>query len=216
MRTFHRDPSEASLRHPSDAASSPVPPGANGVEARAVPRRRRGRVIGILVFVALGGLVLGVLGATVKVKGGDRLSADPQGPAPDFTRPLLEGDGSITLSDLRGHPVLLNFWASWCGPCKEEAPILADGWRRWRDSGVIFLGVNTRDSRSAAIAFDERYGIEYQSVVDQNEQVNYAYGVTGFPESFFIDADGVIVAKYVGAMDAETLDAYVSLLVDGS
>lgn len=181
------------------------------------PRRpkRRGRLLGIVVFAALGGLLLGVLGAALKVKGVDQLSQRPTGPAPDFTRPLLEGEGSITLSDLRGHPVLLNFWASWCGPCKQEAPVLAAGWRKWGDEGVIFLGVDTRDSRSAAIAFEHRYGIEYQSVVDENEEVNYAYGVTGFPETFFIDAEGNLVGKYVGPMDAATLDAYVSSLIEG-
>lgn len=197
--------------------TAPVSLDTGGEDAPKAPRRRRhARTTGILVFVALGGLMLGVLGATLKVKGVDQLSADPKGPAPDFTRPLLQGEGSITLSELRGHPVLLNFWASWCGPCKDEAPVLAAGWRKWRDTGVIFLGVDTRDSRSAAIAFEAEYGIEYQSVVDENEHVNYAYGVTGFPESFFIDADGMIVAKYVGPMDARTLDAYVSLIVEGS
>src|SRR3989304_1802136 len=211
MRTFQREATES--------APSPVPPlpGTTGEDGPKAPRKRRfGRLTGILVFVALGGLMLGVLGATLKVKGGDQLSADPKGPAPDFTRPLLQGEGSITLSDLRGHPVRLNVWASWCGPCKEEAPVLAAGWRKGRDTGVIFLGVNTRDSRSAAIAFDEEYGIEYQSVVDENEQVNYAYGVTGFPETFFINAEGEIMAKYVGPMDTATLDAYVSALVEGS
>lgn len=184
-------------------------------DTRRRARRRPGRVVGIIVFAALGGLVLGVLGATLKVKGGDKLPVNPSGPAPEFTLPLLQGNGSLSLSDLRGHPVLLNFWASWCGPCKEEAPVLAEGWRKWRDTGIVFLGVNTRDSRSAAIAFDERYGIEYRSVVDENEQVNMRYGVTGFPETFFIDEKGTIVAKYVGAMDTPTLDAYVSALVEG-
>lgn len=198
-----------------------IPAPEEGIEPLSAPKRgrrvgRRGRVVGIMVFLALGGLMMGVLAATIDVKGGGQLSATPSGPAPDFTLPLLQGEGSITLSDLRGHPVLLNFWASWCPPCKDEAPVLAEGWRKWRDTGVIFLGVDTRDSRSAAIAFEARYGIEYQSVVDGNEEVNFAYGVTGFPESFFIDENGEIVAKYVGPMDAQTLDAYVSMLVDGS
>jgi cytochrome c biogenesis protein CcmG, thiol:disulfide interchange protein DsbE len=198
---------------PSPTSLTATPP---STEPGSPRRRRRGRATGIIVFVALGGLMLGVLGATLKVKGVDQLALDPKGPAPDFTLPLLQGEGSLTLSDLRGHPVLLNFWASWCGPCKEEAPVLADGWRKWRDTGVIFLGVDTRDARSAAIAFEQEYGVEYQSVVDENEKVNYAYGVTGFPETFFIDANGMIVGKYVGPMDTATLDAYVSALVERS
>lgn len=180
------------------------------------PKTRRGRIAGILAFAVLGGLMLAVLGATLKVKGVHQLPMNPSGPAPDFTLPKLRGEGTITLSDLRGHPVLLNFWASWCVACKEEAPVLAEGWRRWRDTGVIFLGVNTQDSRSAAIAFEERYGVEYESVVDENGKVTYAYGVTGFPETFFIDRRGMIVAKYVGPMDGPTLDAYVGALVEGS
>jgi cytochrome c biogenesis protein CcmG, thiol:disulfide interchange protein DsbE len=208
--------SDTNLKDSTGIAVGAAAPAGEPLPAPEPGRRRRSprsRWVGVVVFAALGGLMLGVLGATLKVKGGDPLSQQPSGPAPDFTLPLLQGEGSITLSDLRGHPILLNFWASWCVPCKQEAPVLAAGWRKWRDAGVIFLGVDTRDSRSAAIAFEEKYGVEYQSVVDETEEVNYAYGVTGFPESFFIDSRGRIVGKYVGPMDTPTLDAYVSALV---
>jgi len=157
-------------------------------------------------------LVLGVAWVAVSVMGSGDLGQDPFGrAAPDFSLPKLRGEGNIALSDYAGSPVVLNFWASWCGPCKDEAPILAATEKAWRDQGVVFLGVDTTDNREDAKAFEETFGIEYDSVFDVNGELSVSYGVLGYPETFFIDADGVIRAKHVGVLpDAETLDSYLS------
>lgn len=157
-------------------------------------------------------LVLGVVWVAVSAMGSGDLGQDPFGrAAPDFTLPALRGDREISLSDYRGSPIVLNFWASWCGPCKDEAPILAATEKAWRDQGVVFLGVDTTDNREDAIAFEDRFGIEYDSVFDVNGDLSVSYAVLGYPETFFIDADGAIRAKHVGVLpDAETLTSYLS------
>ena len=105
--------------------------------------------------------------------------------------------GKVSLAELRGHPVVLNFWASWCVPCKHEAPLLRDTARRYAGK-VLFLGIDDQDLRSTARRFATKYGMNYVSVTDESQSIYDAYGVTGFPETYFINARGRIAAHSPG------------------
>lgn len=174
---------------------------------------RPGRARGLFVAVALISAVLLVCWAAVRVMGGGDLGQDPFGRvAPDFSLPLLTGGGSLSMAELKGEPVVLNFWASWCVPCRDEASVLAAAESKWRAKGVVFLGIDTQDTHADAVAFGQQYGIAYRSVVDEKAVLQVQYAVLGFPETFFIDRDGTIHAKYVGPIDSRTLDAYVAAI----
>ena len=136
----------------------------------------------------------------------------PGDAAPDFEAPLLEGDGTLALADLEGKPVVLNFWASWCVPCKDEAPMLSRAAETYGDS-VHFVGVDVKDARSDALAFVEAEGLDYVHVRDEDETMYRDYGLTGQPETFFIDAEGVIVEHVNGPLPQDALDQLVESLV---
>lgn len=129
--------------------------------------------------------------------------------APPFTAPYLEGDGELTSGDLSGQPVVLNFWASWCGPCKDEAPMLKRAEREYGDD-VRIIGVNAKDARTDAVAFvdSEELG-SLTHIRDENGDMYEDYGLTGQPETFFIDDEGKIVEHVNGPLSQ---DAFFSLL----
>ena len=127
-------------------------------------------------------------------------------PTADFTLSLFDGS-TLRLSDYRGKAVVLNFWASWCIPCREEAPLLEAAWQALKDQEVIFLGVNIQDAEPAAKAFLREFGVTFPNGRDAEGKIAIDYGVYGIPETFFIDREGRITAKVIGPLGPETLAA---------
>ena len=128
--------------------------------------------------------------------------------APAFTLERLDGKGDLGLESLRGKAVVLNFWASWCGPCKDETPLLQKGWKRWQGKDVVFVCVDVKDFRGDAKDFLDRYGVTYANVYDGKGSTVGRYGVTGFPETYFVDAAGNVRYRIAGPVeDAAELDA---------
>ena len=162
-----------------------------------------------VVFALLGLLVWKVAKGT----GNDVTGSLAQGgrpPAPAFSLDRLDRDGELELASLRGKAVVLNFWASWCAPCREETPLLERGWKRWRDKGVVFVGVNVKDFREDARSFMRRYGVSYPNVYDGKGSTVGRYGVTGYPETYFVDARGRVVYRITGEVRGpEELDEAV-------
>jgi cytochrome c biogenesis protein CcmG, thiol:disulfide interchange protein DsbE len=157
-------------------------------------------------------LALGLVAALLALLGwrlthsGHRVTS---GPAPGFELPRLDGQGDVRLAALRGKAVVLNFWASWCYPCKQEAPQLEAAWKRWRERGVVVVGVDAKDFSGDAEKFGQKFQLTYPLVHDSSGQVIGDYGVTGFPETFFVDRQGRIVGNHVGPVSTESLDAQI-------
>jgi cytochrome c biogenesis protein CcmG/thiol:disulfide interchange protein DsbE len=134
-------------------------------------------------------------------------------PAAAFTLQKLDGTGAITLGDAKGKITVVNFFASWCIPCKEENPALVRVYERYRaSSDVVFLGVLYQDSRESGLAYVKANGVVWPTASDDDGRVAFAYGVFGIPETYFIGADGIIAGRHIGPIDESTLVTAIDTL----
>ena len=174
-----------------------------------------------LVIVAMATLLVTACGASDADTGtafvaGDGsivlIAPDERQPAPDLVGPTLEG-GEFRLSDHLGDVVVLNVWASWCAPCRAEAPVLEDVWREVKDDGVQFVGLDTRDTEAAALAFLDRYGVTYTNVIDTDGRLQLLFSDTlppqAIPSTLVVDREGRVAGRILGRVTDATLTALI-------
>jgi cytochrome c biogenesis protein CcmG/thiol:disulfide interchange protein DsbE len=159
------------------------------------PKQQRSVMIWRTVIIVGALLFMGLLAWRLIQTNTSEHRAD--GTAPDFEFTTFEGE-TITLSELRGKGVVLNFWASWCDPCREEADLLEQNWRREEANGIIFLGLDYLDQEPAAKAYLAEFDITYPNGPDLRSQVARRYVIKGVPETFFIDPEGNIADTVIG------------------
>ncbi len=134
-------------------------------------------------------------------------------PAPDFRLPLLDGE-MLALEELRGEIVVVNFWGSWCPPCREELPDLQQVWEAYQVHPVRFIGIAHKDTRSGVARARAEYGITYPVGLDGGERIAHRYGITGTPETFIIAPDGTVAHLHIGPLTAEMLSAELAVLLE--
>jgi cytochrome c biogenesis protein CcmG, thiol:disulfide interchange protein DsbE len=177
------------------------------VDLRRLPRR-------FLVYAALlPFVVLGAAAFALSLRVGPTSPTTIGSTAPDFSLTDLDGN-EVRLADLRGSPVIVNFWASWCGPCVDEFPLLRAAVEEHVDDGLVVIGIVYQDRSEAARAFMERNGGSWPALMDPDERVATAYNIFGPPETYFIGRDGRIVARHLGQFTAESLEAKVAAILD--
>lgn len=172
----------------------------------------------LVAFVAL--LAYGLAARSPDRTIDDALDQGEAARAPGFDLEVLKGgrlgslsgawqraarDGRVDLNELRGTPIVINLWASWCDPCRVEAPDLQAAWEEARPRGVLFLGLDNQDAREDALRFIERFGQDFPHVRDGTRDSLRRWGTTGIPETFFVSRTGRVVAHVIGTASADQL-----------
>jgi cytochrome c biogenesis protein CcmG/thiol:disulfide interchange protein DsbE len=127
-----------------------------------------------------------------------------RGAAPEFDLPRLNGDGRLASADLEGAPYVLNFWATWCNPCRDEMPAFEKIWQRFKADGVTIIGVNLRDDPKAAKDFADELGVTYPLIVDADQELAGDLRVNALPQTFFVDERGRFFEQSTGSLGIMT------------
>src|SRR5512143_4079650 len=183
-----------------------LPPAAGSPDAGVERRKLKA---GWIVTFGVVVLLLGFLGwGLYKSNTGPRAS----GLAPDFTIQSFDGQ-TVTLSQLRGKVVIVNFWASWCPPCREEAAYLEQTWRKYQDRGVVFLGVDWVDTPKEALAYMKEFDLTYFNGPDLGTRIATAYRIKVVPETYFVAKNGELRGVHIGPLQTPELDQKIDELL---
>ncbi len=172
--------------------------------------------VGLPIILVIGLLIWGTLRAgedggrpgVNNVLGEVAVSTNPYN---DFLVETIDGD-AIRLSDLRGNIVVIDFWSSWCPPCRAEARVLAEASDKWLDNGVRFVGISIWDDPKAVVNFIDEFKVNYPIAIDSDGSIAVDFGVKGIPEKFFVNPEGKIVRKIAGPNTSRSLDDVLALM----
>ena len=170
-------------------------------------------VMGIIVFGFFGLLALGLINKS-PVTGRSGVTRVGKA-APDIAMPLING-GEFQMSEYAGRPMIVNFWASWCPPCRDESPGFERTWRRFSDSGFLMVGVDIQDTVEDGLAYTREFDLTFVNGTDMDGKITVEYGVIGLPVTFFIGADGIVKGRWVGALPEDRLVGWVEALIEGA
>ena len=170
------------------------------------------------VVIAMASLLVGLLVYGVAQSGSDTsidqaVAVGKRPPAPDSDLPRLGGTATGSVDDYRGKVVLVNFWASWCDPCRDEAPLVQRTQQAMSAGGGTVLGINTRNATEKALSFQRVHGFTFPSLRDGSGDYANEWGLTGYPESFLLDERGRVVAINRGPLTQDWIDAHVTPLL---
>jgi cytochrome c biogenesis protein CcmG/thiol:disulfide interchange protein DsbE len=198
----------------NETIPTPTTPVTPAAEEQAPPKRAF-RLTTVLMWVAIIAL-LALLGWGLVNVNATRPEAGAEAPA--FTVEFFngyewEGRPTATLQDMAGKVVVLNFWASWCVECRYETDALEQAWQRYKDDGVVFLGVAYADVEPNSIAYMKEFGVTFPHAPDLGTDVSQTYEITGVPETFFIGKDGTIAHVQIGPLNEATLDEVIGGLL---